>query len=335
MADTAQQTEPPQTLEKWRPLFAQELQAVDAVITQMAQSDTVLIPQIAGHIITSGGKRLRPILTLLSAQLFGYDGKRHVNLAAAIEFIHTATLLHDDVVDQSALRRGRDTANALWGNAASVLVGDFLLSCAFQLMARDDNARVLRLLSDTSAIISEGEVMQLAAEKDVAIDAETYLAIVRAKTAQLFAAACQIGPMVTDSGEAAEQALFDYGMALGMAFQITDDVLDYAAEQEALGKEIGDDFRECKMTLPVIVAYAKGDADEQAFWQRTLGEGDQQDGDLDTAMALVVKHGALEAAAEQAKHYAAKAEAALAGMPDGAVREALMEIARFAVARVF
>lgn len=244
-------------LAKWRHLFAEELARVDRVILKMTENETILIPQMVQHILKAGGKRLRPILTIMSAKLCGYEGERHIQLAAAIELLHTATLLHDDVVDESHLRRGVDTANEVWGNAASVLVGDYLLGKAFQLMARDGSIEVLLLLSDSSAIITEGEIKQLIAANDIGTNRDEYLDIIESKTAQLFAAACHVGALVSEQPEQ-EQTLDDFGRYLGVAFQIADDALDYSAKQEALGKTIGDDFREGKVTLPVILAYERG-----------------------------------------------------------------------------
>ncbi len=323
-------------LEKWRPLFEADMKAVDAQIHLLTQSEALLIPKLAEHLIASGGKRLRPVLTVLSARLCGYKGgDRHVKLAASIEFIHSATLLHDDVVDESTLRRGEKTANNIWGNAASVLVGDFLLSRAFQLMAQDGNVKVLELLSDSSAIISEGEVMQLMAIANLEATKETYLKIITAKTAQLFAAAAAVGGLITDKAEKDVKALDVYGRALGVAFQMVDDALDYSAKQERLGKTVGDDFREAKMTLPVLLAYAKADAKEKAFWDRVMVSGTQEKTDLPEAIRLIQKHEVLKDVMAEAQAYAERAKAAISGFPDSQEKQALLDLADFAVDREF
>jgi octaprenyl-diphosphate synthase len=276
------------------------------------------------------------VLTILSAKLCGYTGgNRHIRLAAAIEFIHSATLLHDDVVDESELRRGEKTANNLWGNAASVLVGDFLLSRAFQLMSRDGSLRVMKLLSDSSAIISEGEVWQLMATADLATTKETYLKIIAAKTAQLFAAATAVGPLITERPEEEVAALDHFGRALGIAFQIVDDTLDYSARQEEIGKTIGDDFREGKVTLPVLFAYAKADAGEKEFWERVIVRREQKAGDLEQAVSLMQKHRVLAEVMEEARRYAEKAQEHLAPFPPSEEKQALLDLADFAVSRPF
>ena len=318
-----------------RRLVAADMEKVNRAIVENMQSPVALIPQLAGHIVASGGKRLRPMLTLATAALCGYTGERHIGLAACVEFIHTATLLHDDVVDESDLRRGRDTANAVWGNQASVLVGDFLFSRAFQLMVADGSLKVLKILSDASAIIAEGEVHQLVTTNDIKTTEDDYLEVIRCKTAQLFAAAAQIGPVVAERPEAEELALEGFGRDLGVAFQLVDDVLDYAAEQEALGKTVGDDFREGKVTLPVILAYQAGDAVERAFWKRTIENLDQHDGDLAEAQRLMVRHGTLEASLDRARLYAATARDALRSFPSNPYRAALEELVDFCVERAY
>ena len=257
-------------LDKWRHIFASEISDVDKIILEMTKSKASLIPQLVGHIISSGGKRIRPILTVLSAKMCRYEGRSHLDLAACIEFIHTATLLHDDVVDESKLRRGKDTANTVWGNQASVLVGDFLLSKSFQLMARVGSLRVYELLSNTSAIITEGEVKQLMSVSCIDTSEEDYIDIITSKTAQLFAAACQVGAMVADRPDKEEKALSDFGTNLGIVFQIVDDALDYSAKQEELGKTIGDDFREGKVTLPIILAYRNGSDEQRKFLEKVI-----------------------------------------------------------------
>ena len=257
------------------------------------ESPVTLIPQLAKHVISAGGKRLRPMLTLASAKLCNYDGARHVTLATCIEFIHTATLLHDDVVDDSKLRRGLETANSVWGNQASVLVGDFLFSRSFELMVEDGSVKVMRILASASACLAEGEVMQLLTANDTETGESAYLDVIKAKTAQLFAAACRLGAVVADRPNVEEEGLEAFGMNLGVAFQLIDDVLDYSAIQNTLGKTIGDDFREGKITLPVILAFRRGNDEERGFWQRALGELDQKDGDLEHAITLMKKHQAL------------------------------------------
>ena len=312
-----------------------DLAAVNRLIVERMQSPVALIPQLAGHIVAGGGKRLRPMLTLGSARLCGYRGSRHLALAAAVEFIHTATLLHDDVVDDSGLRRGRDTANAVWGNKPAVLVGDFLFSRAFELMVEDGSLRVLEILSRASAIIAEGEVMQLVTANDIATTEAAYLAVIEAKTAELFAAASRLGAVVAGRPPAEEEALDRFGRNLGIAFQLADDVLDFAARESDLGKSVGDDFRDGKITLPVLLALARGDDEERAFWQRTLEELDQRPGDLERAIALIERHGAGTETLRRARLYAAAAIEALSAFPDGAERQALVEAAIFATERGF
>jgi len=322
-------------LETLRPIFGEELDAVDSEITRLVASDVALIPEVAGHVISSGGKRLRPILTLLAARLCGYTGKRHIRLAACVEFIHTATLLHDDVVDKSDLRRGSPTANHLWGNSASILVGDFILSRAFQLMVGDGSIKVLKLLSDTSAIISEGEVLQLTHENNLENDFSTYLKIISAKTAQLFAAACQIGALIADKPPEYEKALFDFGHNLGMAFQIADDALDYSARREALGKSIGDDFKECKVTLPVILAYRKSAAEEKRFWVRTIQGKQQGPDDLANAIGIMKKYEILKDSIGHAANYVEAARKSLKLFASSPAKDALIQLLDFSVSREY
>ncbi len=316
-----------------RSLVDEDLKRVNHTIVDKMQSPVALIPQLAGHIVAAGGKRLRPVLTLAAARLCGYEGERHVSLAACVEFIHTATLLHDDVVDESDLRRGLKTANAVWGNKASVLVGDFLFSRAFQLMVADGSLKVLKILSDASADIAEGEVGQLMTANNTATGEGEYMDVIRAKTAVLFAAAAEVGAVVAERPEAEETALRDYGMSLGVAFQLVDDVLDYSAEQAALGKSIGDDFREGKVTLPVVLAFQRGDEEEKAFWRRCIEEVEQEDGDLERAQSLLAKHGTLEETMERAQGQAETARRALEIFPERPERRALELLADFAVSR--
>ncbi len=310
-----------------------ELAEVNRLIrVRMSSEHAPRIPEVTAHLVEAGGKRLRPMLTLAAARLCGYGGGYHIHLAATVEFIHTATLLHDDVVDESTQRRGRPTANLLWDNKSSVLVGDYLFARSFQLMTETGNMRVLGILSDASATIAEGEVLQLTAAQDLATGEETYLKVVRGKTAALFAAACEVGGVIAGAEEAQVRALRDYGDALGIAFQIADDLLDYRGGA-ATGKNIGDDFRERKLTLPLIKAVARADGEERAFWERVIEKGCQQEGDLDHALALLTRHGALEATRRDALDWAARARAALAPLPEHPLRDMLGDIADYVVAR--
>ncbi|MBU0799935.1 MAG: polyprenyl synthetase family protein [Alphaproteobacteria bacterium] len=322
-------------LDRLAHLVGEDMQKVNALIIRHMDSQVPLIPQIAAYLIAAGGKRIRPLLTLAATRLYGYNGDRPYALAASVEFIHTATLLHDDVVDESTQRRGKDAANLVFGNQASVLVGDFLFSRAFQLMVTDGSLDVLRILSEASAIIAEGEVMQLAAAGDLATDMGAYNKIIAAKTAALFAAACEIGPVIAGADKAAQESLRTYGHELGMAFQIADDILDYSATQEKLGKTVGDDFREGKLTAPVILALADADADERAFWHRTMVEKDQKPDDLATAQSLLARHNALKRGADLARAHATKAAECLANAPDTPFRPLLAELAHYTVDREF
>lgn len=315
-------------------LLAADMAAVDQLLQERMISDYApLIPQIAAHLIGAGGKRMRPLLTIAAARLFGYQGTHHHLLASTVELIHTATLLHDDVIDESAQRRGRPTANLLWDNKSSVLVGDYLFSRSFQLMVETGDIRVLAVLANASATIAEGEVLQLSAAQDLATSEDVYIKVVRGKTAALFSAATEVGAMIAGADAQAVSALRDYGDALGIAFQIVDDLLDYGGVTDTIGKNIGDDFRERKLTLPVIKAIAKGDAVERAFWSRTIESGDQREGDLEQARALLMRHGALEAAQRDALDWAARAQNALADIPRSPLRDLLIDLAGFVTAR--
>ena len=316
-------------------LVASDMNGVNAVILERMQSKVALIPELAGHLIAGGGKRMRPMLTLASASLLGYPGTRHHKLAAAVEFIHTATLLHDDVLDGSGMRRGKRTANLIWGNPASVLVGDFLFSRAFELMVEDGSLKVLRILSHASAVIAEGEVNQLTAQRQIDTDEDHYLEIISAKTAALFAAACRVSPVVAEASEGAEMALECYGRNLGIAFQLSDDVIDYASDSATMGKGVGDDFRDGKMTLPVILAYARGSEDDRAFWRAAIGGSRVSDGDLDHAIRLLRDTDALADTIERARQYGRRAIDALGMFPPSKAKSALTEAAEFAVARAF
>jgi octaprenyl-diphosphate synthase len=321
------------TLDRLTALIRSDLERVNALILERMQSPVALIPQLAGHIIAAGGKRLRPMLTLASARLCGYRGGRHVALAAAVEFIHTATLLHDDVVDASDLRRGLATANAVWGNKPSVLVGDFLFSRAFELMVEDGSLKVLAILSRASAVIAEGEVLQLITANDLATSEADYLKVIDDKTARLFAAACRIGAVLGERPDDEEAALESYGRNLGIAFQLVDDVLDYSARQAELGKAVGDDFRDGKITLPIVLAVEAADARERQFWRRTLEEQDQRKGDLERAIELLKRHGTLAATLARAADYAAEARRALGAFRSGPEREALDQLVDFCLER--
>ncbi len=316
-------------------LVAEDLQAVNAVIVDRMQSSVALIPQLAGYIVAAGGKRLRPMLTLASARLCGYTGDHDKLLAAAVEFIHTATLLHDDVVDESGLRRGRASANAVFGNQASVLVGDFLFSRAFLLMVETGSLEVLRILSRASAVIAEGEVLQLQTTNNIETDEAAYLDVIRGKTAALFAAACQVSVVIAGRSADEAAALERYGMNLGIAFQLVDDLLDYSSLHRQFGKTIGDDFREGKMTLPVVLAYQRGNESERAFWRRVLQDGNQVDGDLDRAIAIMRRHRVHETAFDRAHGFVAAAKASLTGFDDSPIRQALLDVANFVVEREF
>lgn len=320
-------------LEPMLALTAHGMNAVNHVILERMQSQIPLIPALAGHLISGGGKRLRPMLTLAGAELVGYQGARHHQLAAAVEFIHTATLLHDDVVDGSDLRRGKAAANIVFGNPATVLVGDFLFSRAFELMVEDGSLKVLKILSGASAIIAEGEVDQLTAQRQIDTSEERYLAIIGAKTAALFAAASRISAVVGECDERTERALEDYGRNLGVAFQLVDDAIDYDSDAGLMGKHQGDDFREGKMTLPVIFAYARGTEPERKFWQAAIAGHRTSAADLAEAIELIAKYDAVTATRERARHFATRAIDALSIFPDGKARQAMAEAAEFAVAR--
>jgi octaprenyl-diphosphate synthase len=316
-------------------LVANDMNAVNAVILDRMQSKVALIPELAGHLIAGGGKRMRPMLTLASAALLDYPGTRHHRLAAAVEFIHTATLLHDDVVDLSEMRRGKRAANLIWGNPASVLVGDFLFSRAFELMVEDGSLKVLKILSHASAVIAEGEVDQLTAQRQVGTSEDHYLEIIGAKTAALFAAACRIAPVVAEAGEAAEEALESYGRNLGIAFQLVDDAIDYSSDEATMGKGRGDDFRDGKMTLPVILAHARGSDADRAFWKSAMQGDRTSDDDLAHATRLIQSTGALSDTMERARLYGRRAIDALAPFPAGRARAAMTEAVEFAVARAY
>jgi octaprenyl-diphosphate synthase len=323
------------SLDAMMTLVGADMNGVNAVILERMQSKVALIPELAGHLIAGGGKRMRPMLTLACANLLGYPGTRHHKLAAAVEFIHTATLLHDDVVDGSGMRRGKRTANLIWGNPASVLVGDFLFARAFELMVEDGSLRVLRILSHASAVIAEGEVEQLTAQRRIETGEEQYLEIIGAKTAALFAAACRVSPVVAEASEEAELALECYGRNLGIAFQLTDDVIDYASDAATMGKGVGDDFRDGKMTLPVILAYARGSDADRKFWQVAITGERVSDADLSHAIQLMRSTDALSDTIEHARSYGRRAIDSLAMFPASKAKAALIEAVEFAIARAY
>ncbi len=314
-------------------LVADDMDRVNTTILSRTGSEVTMIPEVANHLISSGGKRLRPMLTLAMTKVSGYSGDGHIKLAAAVEFMHTATLLHDDVVDESELRRGRLAARMLWGNEASVLVGDFLLGQAFKMMVEVGSLRALEILSSAAAVIAEGEVMQLAVAKNTATTEDEYLSVIRAKTAELFAAACEVGPALAARPKAEQAACRSFGMNLGIAFQLVDDVLDYGGKAAKLGKNVGDDFREGKITLPVVLSFRRGNDAERAFWSRALEQNEVADKDLEFAIGLMTKHRALEDTIRRAHHYGAMAKDALGLFPASAMKQALEDSVEFCIAR--
>jgi octaprenyl-diphosphate synthase len=326
-----EQAEP--SVERLNVLVRADLERVNSLIIGRTGSEVTMIPEVANHLISSGGKRLRPMLTLATSALTGYRGEGHVKLAASVEFMHTATLLHDDVVDASEMRRGKLAARMLWGNEASVLVGDFLLGQAFKMMVEVGSLRALDILSGAAAIIAEGEVMQLAAAKNLDTTEDAYLGVTRAKTAELFAAACEVGPVLAERAKAEQAACRSFGMNLGIAFQLVDDALDYGGSRARLGKNVGDDFREGKITLPVILAFRRGNEEERRFWRAALEGGESAAADLEHAISLLSRHRALEDTVERARHYGAIAKDALALFPESESKSALIDVVDFCVAR--
>ncbi len=320
-------------LDRLSDMLAADMKAVNAEIIRRMDSPVELIPRLAAYLIAAGGKRIRPLMTLASTSIFNGDMKRAHNLAAAVEFIHTATLLHDDVVDESTARRGQDSANLVFGNQASVLVGDFLFSRAFQLMVDDGALEVLKILSDASAIIAQGEVMQLSTTNNLSTGMGEYLEVIRAKTAALFAAACEVGPIIAGADKSAATAMAEYGLNLGIAFQITDDALDYASTKDKIGKTPGDDFREGKMTAPVILALMKASPDEMKFWARTLGEKQQSPEDFAEAQRIIKSHDSIAGSLALAGDYGDKARLALAEAPDHPMRALLDELIPYTIGR--
>jgi len=324
---------PPESLKPLLDLVTEDMSAINRIILDKAISDVELIPELAHHLIDSGGKRLRPMLTIAASKLCNYPGNGHIRVASAVEFMHTATLLHDDVVDESELRRGKQTARMIWGNQASVLVGDFLLGQAFLMLVEVGSMPVLKIMSNAAAIIAEGEVMQLAAAKNMTTTEDEYLTIINAKTAALFSAAAEVGGAIAERPADEQAALKSYGKNLGLAFQLVDDALDYSGDSARLGKAIGDDFREGKITLPVILSFRRGSDSERSFWNRTIVEGEIGDGDLEHAIALMKKHNAVDATIERARSYGAIARDALAIFHDCEEKTAMEEVIAFCVQR--
>ncbi len=322
-------------IERLVALTREDMNRVNETILSRTGSEVAMIPEVAQHLISSGGKRLRPMLTLATAQLALYPGAGHVRLAAAVEFMHTATLLHDDVVDESDMRRGKPSARKVWGNEASVLVGDFLLGQAFKMMVEVGSLQCLDVLSTAAAVIAEGEVMQLAAAKNTSTTEDEYLAVIRAKTAALFAAAAEVGPILAGVQEDQQKACRSYGLNLGVAFQLIDDALDYGGTSAKLGKNVGDDFREGKITLPLVLAFRRGTAEERAFWKNSIESGRSDDARLNRAIDLLRKHRALEDTVERARHYGDVAKDALALFPASPMREALGEVVDFCISRAY
>ncbi|PCJ86144.1 MAG: polyprenyl synthetase [Hyphomicrobiales bacterium] len=308
---------------------------VNNLILQMAGANVDMIPEIANYLISSGGKRLRPMLTLAAAQMCGYEDDEHIKLAACVEFMHTATLLHDDVVDESDMRRGKKSARMLWGNQASVLVGDYLLGQAFRMMVEVGSLEALDILSTASSVIAEGEVMQLVAAKNTGTTEDEYLEVIRRKTAALFSAAAEVGPVIAKSSKDSRSALKSYGTNLGLAFQLVDDALDYGGSSADLGKDIGDDLREGKITLPVVLSYRRGTPDDRTFFDRVLVEEDLRDGDLETAIEIMTRTDALKDTVTRAVHYGSVAKDALAAFPDSDMKSSLLETVEFCIYRAY
>lgn len=307
---------------------------VNELILSRAGSDVQMIPEVANHLISSGGKRLRPMLTLAAARMFDYEGDGHVKLATSVEFMHTATLLHDDVVDESDMRRGKRTARMIWGNQASVLVGDFLLGQAFRMMVDVGSLDALDILSSAASVIAEGEVMQLGVAKNLETTEDDYLAVIKAKTAALFSAAAEVGPVIADASKTDRAALRSYGKNLGLAFQLIDDALDYAGDSKSLGKNVGDDFREGKVTLPVILSYRRGSAQERDFWKAAIENDRTDDEALEHARGLMTKHGAIGDTIGRARHFGEIARDALAPLGKTPQKQALLDVIDFCISRV-
>jgi octaprenyl-diphosphate synthase len=324
---------PRPSLDRLVDLGRPDMEKVNALILEKANSHVELIPELAKHLIDSGGKRIRPMLTIAAARLCGYSGHMHLKLAMAVEFMHTATLLHDDVVDESDMRRGKQAARVIWGNQASVLVGDYLLGQAFRMMVETKSLECLRILADAASVIAEGEVLQLSVSQDLATTEDSYLKVVGAKTAALFAAACEVGAVIADRPREEQAALESYGRNLGIAFQLVDDALDYSGSQAKLGKSVGDDFRERKITLPVVLAYRRGATEERNFWKRVMEAGDQSPDDLAYAQKMMERHSAIKDTVDRAKHYGGMACDALGIFPDSPWKDSLQEAVAFCIAR--
>ena len=315
-------------------LTRQDMGRVNELILSKAGSDVTMIPEVANHLISSGGKRLRPMLTLAAAQMFGYEGDGHVKLATSVEFMHTATLLHDDVVDESDMRRGKRTSRMIWGNQASVLVGDFLLGQAFRMMVDVGSLEALDILSAAASVIAEGEVLQLSVAKNLETTEDEYLSVIKAKTAALFSAAAEVGPVVADATKADRAALRSYGTNLGLAFQLIDDALDYAGDTSSLGKNVGDDFREGKVTLPVILSFRRGSEEEREFWKSAIEKDQTDDEQLEIALKLMKKHNSIADTIGRARHFGGIARDALAPLKDTPQKQALLDIIDFCISRV-
>jgi len=315
-------------------LTAADMGRVNELILSKAGSDVEMIPEVANHLISSGGKRLRPMVTLAAAQMFGYAGDGHVKLATSVEFMHTATLLHDDVVDESDMRRGRQTARTIWGNQASVLVGDFLLGQAFRMMVDVGSLEALDILSTAASIIAEGEVMQLAAAKNLETTEDEHFGVIKAKTAALFSAAAEVGPVIAAAPRSSRAALRSYGMNLGLAFQLIDDALDYGGTTRELGKNVGDDFREGKVTLPVILSYRRGTAADRSFWESAIEQAKTDDAALEKAIGLMVRHGAIADTIGRARHFGGIARDALAPLDATPQKAALLDVIDFSISRI-
>jgi octaprenyl-diphosphate synthase len=322
---------PASPLERVVAMSAPDMAGVNTCIRESLQSEVILINQIANYIVSSGGKRLRPMLLCLSAHTCGYEGRDHIPLAAIVEFIHTATLLHDDVVDESDLRRGQQSAHAVWGNAASVLVGDFLYSRSFQMMVGLDSMRIMEVLAETTNTIAEGEVQQLLNMGDPEVDRQRYMQVIENKTAKLFEAACQLGAIISKQSESVEQAMAVYGNRLGCAFQIADDVLDYTGDTETMGKNAGDDLAEGKPTLPLIIAREKCGNDERELLDEAISKGNTEN--LAPILRIIRETGALQEAMDVARKMATEARQALSALPESDWRDALESLAVYSVDR--
>lgn len=337
MVQTAQTSKEEETspLNQLATLLDRDMRAVNDLIIANMQSDVALIPQLAHYLIAAGGKRIRPLLTLAATSLFDGPMDKSYHLAAAVEFIHTATLLHDDVVDESAERRGQQAANLIFGNQASVLVGDFLFSKSFQMMVESGSLDILRILSNASATIAQGEVLQLSTTNDITTDMSSYLKVIESKTAVLFAASCEVGAVLSNQEDTIITAMRHYGMAIGNAFQMIDDALDYSADQKKLGKDIGDDFKEGKMTAPVILSLENASSDERAFWKRTMGDKQQVENDFAQAMDIITRHDGLTQTISRAQAYADDAKNALASLPPSELKSILCDLANYVITRNF